>query len=569
MPVDRRSNFRLKPRASNEPAANAAPAARRWQPRTGGALRGRWACLAVLLVALGSVAAVLGARSVAHSDYNSQRLASRFGAAQVALTLKLAIQHEEDLVVSGRAYVAGSPHAAVSGFAHWANSVQALQRYPELADIGLLVPVPRAKLASFAKQMLARPILPNSRQPQGSRGSFEVVPNGVRPYYCLAVAGVVRDRVAVLPPGLDYCAIEPSLASVIESGRSSYVPFLEGATTRLAVQTPIYASGVAPVKQSARRGAFIGWLAESLAPQVLLQTALQGHPRTAVSFRYDSGGSDVAFAAGVHPRRAQSSMVNLHNGWTVESYAALPAEGIFADGQAITLLIGGTALSLLLGALTFVLGTGRTRAMWLVDEKTRELSYQALHDSLTGLPNRALVIKRAEEMLARDGLVTAALFIDLDGFKQVNDRFGHAAGDELLKVLGARLRGGVRAQDIVGRLGGDEFVVLLESPMGESRPDLVAERLIAISREPVTLHSGESVTVSASVGIAVGPRSTVDALLRDADLALYAAKDAGRDRYILFEPSGPLRSMQELHEREVEPAERESRLAPTERPALS
>jgi diguanylate cyclase (GGDEF)-like protein len=524
----------------------ASPTRRDWRLRLRRPRRGGWACAAVVLVAIGSLAAVLAAGSIAHSAYSSQRITSRFGAGQVASTLRLAIQHEEDLVVSGRAFVAGNPGDAASAFARWARSVAALQRYPELADVGLLVRVSHARLAGFERAMLAHPILPASRQPSGSRGSFEVLPPGKRAYYCLAVAGLVRAQVTVLPPGLDYCAVEPSLAGAIASGQSSYVPFTEGARTMLGVQTPIYVGGVVPTTRAERQRTFLGWLAESIAPRVLLRTALDGHPHTAVSFRYRPGGANVSFAAGKRPARAQTSTVDLHNGWIVQTYAAMPSDSIFAHAQALTLLIGGCALSLLLGALTFVLGTGRTRAMSLVDEKTRELSYQALHDGLTGLPNRVLVIKRAEEMLARDGLVTAALYIDLDGFKQVNDRFGHAAGDKLLCVLGARLRGAVRAQDIVGRLGGDEFVVLLESLDDESRPDLVAERLITISREPVTLGGGQQVTVSASVGIAVGPRSSVDLLLRDADLALYAAKDAGKDRYILFEPNASLEQMKSL-----------------------
>ncbi len=527
-----RSNFRARTttRASGESTPRA-----RTRGLIRGARRGRWACIAVVLIAAGSAAAVLAAHSIAHSDAARERLAFKFGAAQTASNLKLAMQREEDLVVSGRAYAAAAPGAATAGFDRWAQSVGALERYPELADIGLIVQVERSQLPAFERRMLAHPILPASRQPAASRGGFEVFPAGERPVYCLAAAGVVRERVSVLPPGLDYCATEPSLLGAIESGASSYVPFKEGATTRLAVQTPIYRGGVVPALPAARRSAFVGWLAESLDPQVLLRGALSGRPRTELTLSYHAGSSDVSFQSGTRPAQAQSSTVSLHNGWTASSYTAAPGEDILGDGRALTLLIGGVALSLLLGALTFVLGTGRTRAMWLVDEKTRELSYQAQHDSLTGLPNRVLVIKRAEEMLARDGQVTAALYVDLDGFKLVNDRYGHAAGDELLTALGARLRGAVRAQDIVGRIGGDEFVVLLESPIGESRPDLVAERLIGISRAPVTLRGGETVSVSASVGIAIGPRSSVDALLRDADLALYAAKAAGKDRYILFE----------------------------------
>jgi diguanylate cyclase (GGDEF)-like protein len=491
-----------------------------------------------VLVTVGIATALLAAHAIAHSDSAKARLAFRFTSAEIASKLKLAIQHEEDLILSGRAFVVGNRHASPADFATWAQSVEALKRYPELQDIGLLVMVRDSQLAAFKARMLAHPVLPESRQPAESRGAFDVFPYGHRADYCFAAAGVVRNLVAVLPPGLDYCALEPAMLMARDSGHSSYLPFKEGSTTTLAVQTPIYSGGGAPATVAGRRSAFLGWLGESLVPQVVLNTALEGHPGMAVSFRYRSGPSDVAFRGGMPPRRAESSTIDLHNGWTVQSFGSVASAGTLTDARALTLLLGGTALSLLVGALLFVLGTGRTRAMSLVREKTRELSYQALHDSLTGLPNRARVIQRAEEMLRRRARMMAALFVDLDGFKRVNDNHGHAAGDELLKVIARRLRSVVREEDIVGRLGGDEFVVLLDSPSGDSRPDVVAERVIETLRAPAALQDSEAVvSVSASVGIAVGPRSSVDALLRDADLALYAAKAAGKDRYILFEPA--------------------------------
>src|SRR5207302_3018971 len=124
----------------------------------------------------------------------------------------------------------------------------------------------------------------------------------------------------------------------------------------------------------------------------------------------------------------------------VQTYSAQPSAAIFDDRNALALLAGGTLMSLLVGLLLVILGTGRTRALALVNEKTRELSHQALHDTLTGLPNRALVLDRAEQMLARvarePGMVAGALYVDVDGFKHVNDRLGHAAGDRLLQVVG-------------------------------------------------------------------------------------------------------------------------------------
>jgi len=210
--------------------------------------------------------------------------------------------------------------------------------------------------------------------------------------------------------------------------------------------------------------------------------------------------------------------------------------------HALTLLIGGTLVSLMFGLLGLALGTGRRRALALVREKTRELSHQALHDTLTGLPNRALVLDRAEQLLARTarrpGTLSGALFIDIDGFKHVNDNLGHAAGDQLLKIVGERLQLAVRDHDTVGRLGGDEFVVLVDSTTDETALDRLADRLTEVLREPVVLDDGRKVfSVTASIGVAMGQYTTPDGLLRDADLALYAAKAAGKDRYALFDAS--------------------------------
>jgi len=144
------------------------------------------------------------------------------------------------------------------------------------------------------------------------------------------------------------------------------------------------------------------------------------------------------------------------------------------------------------------------------------------------------VIERAQQMLA-DHSVSAAFFVDVDSFKQINDVYGHAAGDQLLRIVASRLSAVVREEDVVGRLGGDEFVILLDASAGHAPPDVVAERLVQALHEPVSFEDGTVASVSASVGIAVGSRRTVDQLLRDADLALYAAKAAGRDRYMLYE----------------------------------
>ena len=166
------------------------------------------------------------------------------------------------------------------------------------------------------------------------------------------------------------------------------------------------------------------------------------------------------------------------------------------------------------------------------------LEHQATHDPLTGLPNRALFQELGDQALARSnryGTTVAVLFLDLDRFKPVNDSLGHHAGDALLVQVATRLRASVRRGDVVARFGGDEFVVLCEHPAGQNEMRELARRLIDALSEPVPVL-GVDATVGASVGIAIGGggRVTIDALIRDADAALYQAKERGRGRAVLF-----------------------------------
>ncbi|WP_410876694.1 diguanylate cyclase domain-containing protein [Nocardia sp. A7] len=158
----------------------------------------------------------------------------------------------------------------------------------------------------------------------------------------------------------------------------------------------------------------------------------------------------------------------------------------------------------------------------------RQLEYQATHDALTGLANRSLILSQLSAALADEGgtLVTTVLFIDLDGFKAINDTLGHAIGDTVLQIVAQRLQQALRSEDLVGRLGGDEFLVLLAGhPQRDDLPALV-ERLRSTMSEPI-IASGHRLEVSASVGITeLGPHEhrTPEAVLHDADLAMYRDK---------------------------------------------
>ena len=172
--------------------------------------------------------------------------------------------------------------------------------------------------------------------------------------------------------------------------------------------------------------------------------------------------------------------------------------------------------------------------------REEELAFLATHDPLTGLPNRTLILDRAEQMLARAArsqAPVAALFIDLDNFKGINDTLGHNVGDELLRAVAARLDAVVRGADALGRLGGDEFVVLVEEVSLTTGPELVAERVLDALKQPFKLGSDDetTVTVNASIGVAVGERIAAADLLRDADIAMYRAKRDGRNGFVVFE----------------------------------
>ncbi len=165
-----------------------------------------------------------------------------------------------------------------------------------------------------------------------------------------------------------------------------------------------------------------------------------------------------------------------------------------------------------------------------------KLAHQAMHDALTGLPNRTLLFERVDRALLgakRHGLSTALLFCDLDGFKAVNDRFGHEAGDVLLREVADRIRRVIRPSDTVARLGGDEFVVLCERLGDPGTPETIAQRIVDVLSRPYAVD-GETLEISASVGIAAtaagGEEPAGDLLLR-ADVAMYEAKQAGRGRH--------------------------------------
>src|SRR6185437_6835975 len=174
------------------------------------------------------------------------------------------------------------------------------------------------------------------------------------------------------------------------------------------------------------------------------------------------------------------------------------------------------------------------------------IRYQALHDPLTDLPNRVLLLDRLGHALERTGARVAVALLDVDNFKLVNDSLGHSAGDELLCQVAPRLGDAIRPGDTIGRLGGDEFVVLLEQVPDERAAARIAERLVAAFELPFELATGEHFA-KASVGIALANgEQQPAALIRDADAAMYQAKERGRARFEVFDAAMRARTVKRL-----------------------
>jgi diguanylate cyclase (GGDEF)-like protein len=332
--------------------------------------------------------------------------------------------------------------------------------------------------------------------------------------------------------------VSTGLLSSRDTGRIVYTRASSGRGPALSIETPVYMGSALPRTVRSRREAFVGWLREVIAPEVLLRQALRGNAQYAVHLRHKSGSSNVVFSSGASQPSATTHAFDLHNGWSARTFGPAPAAAadMLTDGGALALLIAGALFSIMFGVLIFFLGSGRPRQP---APKSRKLPQSDLYDPLTGLPNRALTLDRAERMVARtgrqSGMLAGALLIDIDWFKQINEKLGEAAGDQVLKVFAGRLVGVIRGEDTVGRLGADRFVVLVESAARGVRLDSLARRMIEELHKPIELdEAGPRFFSTASIGVAFGRYETPDDLLRDAQVALAAAKAAGKDRYTLF-----------------------------------
>jgi len=217
--------------------------------------------------------------------------------------------------------------------------------------------------------------------------------------------------------------------------------------------------------------------------------------------------------------------------------ASLLAFHLLIGYQLSLLVICGTLLMVALVATRQLL---EVRAQWRLTKRLYDaqhgLAHQLHHDALTGLPNRLLFTQRLDEAIHRGPFVL--IFVDLDDFRELNDRFGHAGGDELLRAVGGRLRRCVGEADTLARIGGDEFAILIDGE--REAPEVVADRIRLALRDPFAVH-GSSAHVRASMGLVRPdpdePLPTSDDLLRQADISMYAGKRVGKDTAVVYRPS--------------------------------
>ncbi len=222
--------------------------------------------------------------------------------------------------------------------------------------------------------------------------------------------------------------------------------------------------------------------------------------------------------------------------------AALLCYHVLTGNRLTPVVVGTTMAVVVLVAVRQVVAMGAQRLLTRrLYEAQRGLAHQVLHDSLTGLPNRLLFAQRLNDAMQRGKFVL--IFVDIDDFKDVNDRFGHAAGDELLRAVGERLKRGVTVRDTLARIGGDEFAILVDGE--RDMPEVVADRLRLALRDPFPVH-GSSVRVRASMGLvrAGGEDNslTSDDLLRQADISMYAGKRLGKNTAVVYQPSAGVRA---------------------------
>jgi diguanylate cyclase (GGDEF)-like protein len=362
-------------------------------------------------------------------------------------------------------------------------------------------------------------------------GDFRVAGN--RPvYYPLSFAETRTDPGVTTPYGYDVSVDQrrgPVLFRARDSGRpaATYAMRLPLGGIGINVFQPVYADGAPTTTPAQRRDALIGFATGGFHVPVLAAAATAALPDGAEAALLERG--EPVAGEPIAPDESASAPIKIADRTWLLVVRDPNRPGV---GLPLLMAVVGLSLAALLGALIL---------FWSRNERMRELQRQAGEDSLTGLKNR----RRFEEDLRtemarsrRDRVEGALLMIDLDNFKQVNDTLGHPVGDRLIEEIAHVLRGRTRETDVLARLGGDEFAVVLPR-CDETEALSVAEEIATAVREHVPRQNGvPPITVSIGVAMFDGdkPSLSLETVVSEADAAMYAAKDAGRDAVRVFDP---------------------------------
>ncbi len=520
----------------------------------------RTPALAAAILVLGLVGSFAGSLWWRANVHDEQHDSFATTAADVTATLHTMLRRDADFVVAVRAMLTMEPNMSASRFERWFSTLQGRRRQTGSLGTSVVLPFSPRERASLQARRNADPafraFVGDETEPLPSSGGAPActVAAGV------LVAGPLQPTIAHMVQA-DWCSPDspigrveaPALRAETDTGELFVLPATVQGIRTTFFETAFYNAHRPTATVAERRAAVAGWLVSSFDLQSLIHAARSDHRGLGLALYHANPGAAMALVTrGGRVARSgdfrRRTTFDIEGPWALSVSQSHAASGLSANLQGALTFAVGAFVSLLLFAIVRLLTRSRERALGLVREKTGELRHQALHDPLTGLPNRPLALDRLGQMLTRarrTQVPVAVLYIDLDGFKHVNDTFGHAAGDELLRIVAKRLGSFVRGGDTAARLSGDEFVVLLEEPAPGAGPEPIAERLLETLRQPYDLSARVRrwLSLTASIGIAVETHCTADELLRNADLALYEAKARGGDCCELFDAS--LRSASE------------------------
>ena len=535
-----------------------------------------WSVVALLILVAGISLSTLGAVAWHGHVQQEAKQAFELNASNVSAAVSTSLRRDVDFVATQQAGIVALPALTNHELAIWFRSVDVAGRFPGGVGFGFVQRVLPSQLPAFGADVVADPPVNES-----VTAPYQPFPPGPQSRYCLQRFGIATSQAAsvipatfnfcspTIPPGSNPSPIPRLLDEATSSGQTTVlaagkIAKTSGIADLFVLFSPVYTSEGTPASLAARTADIHGWIVATFSGNALLRSDIVADRRLSVSILFNEPHVCTTSIAtsGPAPRGAHLTRIfrfDASGSWAVRVVGSARST---ATSQALGVGALGGGVTLLLFLLLMLLTRSRNMALRLVEVRTAQLRHQALYDPLTDLPNRALLLDRAEQMLqraTRQPLSIGALFIDLDCFKEVNDSFGHEVGDELLREVGARLAGSLRSSDSVGRLGGDEFVVLVEGEVGGVGPQFVADKLLALLLQPFTLARSNvgPLHIGASIGVAVGARNGAAELLRDADVALYEAKARGGNGVVVFSADMRMadgRHEAQLHTEEASPA---------------